>query len=280
MEKFLLAVIQLDTQDEVSSNLQQASHWIAEAAKNGAKMVVFPETMDYIGAHLAAQAKERTDMVAQTLQQLAAKHQVYLSGGSITEYNPAGKPYNTTFVFSPSGTLLCKYRKLHMFDIQLRAGTSYCESAQIHAGSEIVLARTPLVTAGFAICYDIRFPELFRLMALHGAQLFCVSANFTLQTGKDHWETLLRARAIENTCYIAAAGQTGTKPSFPAYGHSMIIDPWGNILAQAGDAPGYCMAEIDLAYTQQVREQLPSLQNIRKDVYQLNTSHLRCYTEP
>ncbi len=279
MEKFLLAVVQLDTQDDVPSNLQQASKWIAEAAQNGAKMVILPETMDYIGANLTAQAQQRTDMVAQALQQLAAKHRVYLSGGSLTEYNPAGKPYNTTFVFSPNGALLCKYRKLHMFDIQLQAGTSYCESAQIHPGNEIVLAKTNLATIGFSICYDIRFPELFRLMALHGAQLCCVSANFTMQTGADHWETLLRARAIENTCYIAAAGQTGSKPSFQAYGHSMIIDPWGNVLAQATDAPGCCMAEIDLAYLQQVREQLPSLQNIRQDLYQLDTARLQCYTE-
>ena len=138
-----------------------------------------------------------------------------------------------------------------------------------------MLADTSLCTIGFSICYDLRFPELFRLMARQGAQLLVNCANFTENTGKDHWEPLLRARAIENTCYVAAVGQCGQKPKFRAWGHSMLIDPWGHVVASLGEEPGLLVEEVDLARLDEVRRQIPSLRNGREDIYQLQSSRIR-----
>lgn len=149
-------------------------------------------------------------------------------------------------------------------------GSSVRESDRKEPGKEIVTVQTELGHLGFAICYDMRFPELFRLMALQGAQIIFLPANFTMPTGKDHWEPILRARAIENGCYIIAPDQTGVKEKFTAYGNSMVVDPWGTVIARASDKPGVILAEIDLDYLESVRQRNPSIHNRRTDLYEIN----------
>ena len=195
---------------------------------------------------------------------------VYIQGGSVTEALEGEKrSANTSVLISPQGTILASYRKMHMFDITLTDGTPFRESDRVKPGDTIVTAGTELGVFGLSVCYDVRFPELYRLMALRGAQVIFVPASFTMPTGKDHWEVLLRARAIENGCYIVAAGQIGTKPAYAAYGNSLVADPWGTVVARARDEEGLVFAEIDLDYLERVRRQIPSLENRRTDCYEI-----------
>ena len=173
-------------------------------------------------------------------------------------------------LISPEGKILATYSKLHMFDITLADGTPYRESDRVKPGDSIVTVETELGIFGMSICYDVRFPEIYRLMALRGAQVIFVPASFTMPTGKDHWEVLLRARAIENGCYIVAAGQIGQKPAYAAYGNSLVADPWGTVIARSKDAPGITYAEIDLDYLEKIRKQIPSLENRRSDLYEVS----------
>jgi predicted amidohydrolase len=167
-----------------------------------------------------------------------------------------------------SGALVAQYRKIHLFDVNLTNGEQHHESRRIAPGNEIVTAEIDGITFGLTICYDVRFPELYRLLALRGAQILLVPAGFTLHTGRDHWEILLRARAIENLCYVLAPAQIGSHPpNQHCFGRSMIIDPWGLVLAQAPDIPGVTLADIDLEAINQVRMQIPSLENRRPDAY-------------
>ncbi len=272
MRKYLAAVVQMDSQSDKEANLKTACSLIDEAAAVGARLVVLPEVMTYIGRSSETRAEEETipGYSTEILSAKAKAHGIYLHCGSMRERNPQGGKFrNTSVVLSPQGNIIGVYRKMHTFDAILADGTVCAESANVEAGSEVVTVDTELGRLGLSICYDLRFPELFRLLALSGAQLLCVPANFTLQTGKDHWEPLLRARAIENGCYVLAPGQIGKKTKFPAFGNSLIVDPWGTVIARAKDEPGLAFAEIDLDYQDRVRSQLPSLKNRRADVYEL-----------
>lgn len=272
MARFVAAAIQMDSQDNKWENLYQAEEHIRRAADAGAEVIVLPETMNYIGRDIAAEAEEIPDGPTFTkLAGLAWELKIWLQAGSIYEKNPADpdRPFNTTFMIGPGGQLVGKYSKLHPFDVVLPNGVTSRESDRVAPGDAVVTLDTNWGKMGQAICYDIRFPEMFRLMALDGAGLFVVPANFTVNTGKDHWETLLRARAIENECYVIAANQMGKKPKFTAYGNSMIIDPWGTVIARSSDKPGFITAEIDLDYIQQVRQSTFTLPNRRPDVYEL-----------
>jgi predicted amidohydrolase len=189
-----------------------------------------------------------------------------LLGGSILEAIPDNpKAYNTSLLFGPAGNLLATYRKIHLFDVDLANGVSLRESDVREHGDEVVTARTELGTMGLSVCYDLRFPELYRGLAEQGAHLIFVPSAFTAFTGQAHWKPLLRARAIENQTYIIAADQFGkSAKSFECHGHSMIVDPWGTILAELPDGPGVITAEIDLDYLAKVRAELPALQHRRK----------------
>ena len=195
------------------------------------------------------------------LSRLARELGIYLLGGSILEEIPASpKAYNTSLLFDPSGKLLASYRKIHLFDVDLANGVSLRESETRAHGGDVVVAPTSLGTMGLSVCYDLRFPELYRRLADKGAHLIFVPSAFTAFTGQAHWETLLRARAIENQVYVIAPDQFGKSPnSFETYGHSMIVDPWGKILGELFDGPGIVMAEIDLDYLAKVRTELPAL---------------------
>ena len=205
------------------------------------------------------------------MSRLARQHKVWLHCGSIYEKNSSDpRPYNCTMVISPEGELAAKYHKIHPFDVVIPDGPVNRESDRICPGREIVTVDTGEVGClGLSICYDIRFAELYRIMALEGAQILMTPADFTMPTGKDHWEAILRTRAIENGCYVVAPAQCGVKPKFQAYANSMVIDPWGNVIARASNRPEVITAVIDLDYLAQVRRQIFTLENRRPDVYQL-----------
>lgn len=272
MTKFIAAAVQMDSQDDKNANLAAAEGYIREAAARGASLVVLPESMNYIGRDMAQEAEAIPGgPTFQRLSGLARELDLWLEAGSIYESNPEdpARPFNTTFLIRPDGTLAAKYAKLHPFDVVLPNGVTSRESDRVCPGKKLTVAETDLGKVGLGICYDIRFGEMFRIMALEGAKLFAVPANFTVNTGKDHWEVLLRARAIENECYVIAPNQMGKKPRFTAYGNSLMVDPWGTVIARASDKPGVITAEIDLDYVTKVRQSTFTLDNRRPDVYQL-----------
>lgn len=271
MKKVVAAVIQMDSQNQVEENLRKAADLIGEAAKKGAKLVALPETVNYIGDDPEDAAEGIPGGPSYCLfSELARTYGIWLHAGSITEKRREGLPCNTTMVFQPQGELVATYRKLHPFDVEIENGPSVRESDRIFPGNQIVTVKTDVAgVLGLGICYDLRFCEQFRLMALEGAQVFILPADFTTHTGKDHWEVLLRARAIENGCFVLAPGQIGRKPQYASYGRSMIVDPWGNVLAKAGDAQEVIMAELDFDYQRRIRQQLQTLENRRADLYRL-----------
>lgn len=269
MRKFIAAAVQMDTQNDKQANWQQITGFIDEAAAKGAQLIAFPEVMNILSED-PAYAESIPGPTTDLLSQKALEHQIWIHGGSISQVNSDGpRTYNTTVLINPQGEIAACYSKLHNFDMTLPDGSSVRESDRKEPGHNIVTVATELGHLGFAICYDMRFPELFRLMALEGAQIIFLPANFTMPTGKDHWEPILRTRAIENGCYIIAPNQVGMKEKFVAYGNSMIVDPWGTVIARASDKPGIILAEIDLDYLDTVRHRNPSTENRRTDVYHL-----------
>ena len=272
MNKFTVAVLQLDSQDDVQKNLDTVVSFIEEAAARGAKLITMPESMNYVGLDNAGHAEEIPGgPTFQLMSEQAKKYGVWLHCGSIYEKNPNDpRPFNSTMVIDPRGNLAAKYHKIHPFDVVIPNGPVNRESERICPGDEIVTVDTGEVGhLGLSICYDMRFAEMYRIMALEGAQILLMPADFTMPTGKDHSETILRTRAIENGCYVVAPAQYGVKPKFQAYANSLVVDPWGNVIARASNHPQVITAEIDLDYLQQVRRQIFTLENRRPDVYSL-----------
>ena len=272
MNKFTVAVLQFDSQDDVQKNLDTVVSFIEEAAARGAKLITMPESMNYVGLDNAGHAEEIPGgPTFQLMSEQAKKYGVWLHCGSIYEKNLNDpRPFNSTMVIDPRGNLAAKYHKIHPFDVVIPNGPVNRESERICPGDEIVTVDTGEVGhLGLSICYDMRFAEMYRIMALEGAQILLMPADFTMPTGKDHWETILRTRAIENGCYVVAPAQYGVKPKFQAYANSLVVDPWGNVIARASNHPQVITAEIDLDYLQQVRRQIFTLENRRPDVYSL-----------
>jgi len=265
--KFLAAAVQMLASDDKAANLKEAAHWIRRAAAEGARLVALPEVFIWRGSKKLERqfAEEIPGPSSNALAQLARELKIYLLAGSILEAIPdRGKAYNTSLLFDPAGRPLASYRKIHLFDVDLANGVSLRESETRAHGAEIVTARTELGVVGLSVCYDLRFPELYRALAKNGAQILFVPSAFTAYTGEAHWEALLRARAIENQAYVIAPDQFGKNPkSFEAHGHSMIVDPWGRVLAELPDGPGVITAEIDLDYLAKVRAELPALEHRR-----------------
>lgn len=260
-----ITVIQMTSVNDREANLAQARRLVAEAVREDRPdLVVLPEVFAFQGGtaaerRAAAQPLREADAY-RALADMARTHGIFLHGGSFHEQG-ADKLYNTTVAFDRAGNEIARYRKIHLFDVVTPDGKEYRESAVVGAGDEIVVYEADGVKVGCSICYDIRFAELYRRLAEKGAQVVMVPAAFTLQTGKDHWEVLLRARAIETQTYVCAAAQTG---SFPAgndtrvnWGHSMIVDPWGHVLTQAQEGIGFATARIDLGYLRRVRQSIP-----------------------
>ena len=269
IRKYQIGVIKMDTRDNDEENMEAACRFIDEAAAKGAKLVTFPEVFNYIGTE-PREAEEIPNGPTITLMaKKAREHHIWIHCGSISEVNPNGeKKYNTTVLLNPEGEEVARYRKLHAFDITLADGTETRESDRMQIGNDIVMVDTELGKFGLSICYDI--PELYRYMAQNGCQVLFTPANFQMQTGKDHWEIILRTRAVENTCYVVAAGQIGKKRGTSlSYGSSLVADPWGTVIARAKETAGVTMAEIDLDYLDKVRRDLPCLKNKRNDIYEV-----------
>ncbi len=266
-----VALVQMNSGDSVERNVADALAGIDRAAATGARLVVLPEVWTYLGADegIDGAAESIPGPLTERLAGRARQHGIYLHIGSIYE-RVEGQPrlFNTSVVYDPRGQEVARYRKIHLFDIDLAGGASYRESVTIAPGDEIVTFDLDGFTIGLAICYDLRFPELFRILALRGAEVIILPAAFTLTTGKDHWEPLLRARAIENSLYLIAPNQVGQHPpGLWCYGRSMVIDPWGLVTAQATDQPTVLTSQLDLDRVRQVRQQVPSLNNRLPDRY-------------
>jgi predicted amidohydrolase len=262
-----VAVVQLTSTDDLGANLAAARRWVGEAAERGAEFVALPENFAYLrreGLPIPC-AQGLEGQIVGTLRELAREHRIRILGGSFPEAIPGdARVYNTSVLVGPEGEIEAVYRKIHLFDVDLGEGAAYTESATIAPGKEIVVAQTACGGIGLSICYDVRFPELYRAMATQGARLLCVPSAFTPQTGKDHWEVLLRARAIENQAFVVAPAQCGRhSEERVSHGRSLIVDPWGLILAQAGDRPAVISAECDLEELERVRQRLPALKHRR-----------------
>ena len=269
MERFLAAAVQMSSGPDRAANIERAQALTREAARRGAALVVLPEVFSWRGPR-AAEAAAIEPIPSPTTEAMAALAKscgVHLCAGSILEAIPgASRAYNTSCLFGPDGSLLARYRKLHLFDVDLPGRVSVRESDSRTPGDDVVAVATPLGTLGLSICYDLRFPELYRRLSRAGAEILLVPAAFTFHTGSAHWEVLCRARAIENQCYLIAPNQTGTSPhGFADWGGSAIIDPWGRVLGQASDGEGIVLAEIDRAYLARVRRELPCLSHTRLD---------------
>ena len=266
-----VAAVQLNAGADRVANLAAADRLTRAAAADGARLIVLPEKWTAMGSDedLRAAAETLEGPAIEWARASARELGVDLIAGSFLErVAGAAKLANTSVHVGPDGELVATYRKLHMFDVEV-GGRSYRESDLEEPGEEIVLSRTAAgVQLGLSICYDLRFPELYRILAVRGARVLPLPAAFTLATTRDHWEALLRARAIENQAFVVAANQVGAHPGgHRSGGRSMIVDPWGVVLAQAQDAEGHIVAELDLARQREIRAQLPSLANRRPDVY-------------
>ncbi len=268
--KVTVALIQMNSSDRLDDNIHKAREAVMEAASMGADLVALPENWAFMGPYADRRSIASTllDKPMCKMYKLAKELSIHLLLGSVAELSPLeedNRVYNTSVLVGPDGQIKAVYRKMHLFDAVVETGPHALESSAVIAGDEVVVAETPFGKLGMAICYDLRFPELFRKMAtVIAPDLIALPAAFTWSTGKDHWELLLRARAIENSCYVIAPNQVGYLGTSRCWGHSMIINPWGQIVAELdGESEGICIAQIDLDLVGEVRTKLPSLKHRR-----------------
>jgi predicted amidohydrolase len=267
MSRFRVALVQLAADRDVAANLDRACSLVARAGEMHPDLIALPELFLYRGPAVGFRdsAADVPGPVTERFAELARTLGAWLLLGSLAERSPdPDRPYNTSFLLDPAGQVEARYCKRHLFDVSIDGGPSDRESARTTPGVETVVA--PIrgaageveVRLGLTVCYDLRFPELYRELTLAGATVLAVPANFTEATGRDHWEVLLRARAIENGAFVIAPAQCGTGGGIPAHGRSMIVDPWGTVIAQAPDGPGVVVADLELDRVAAVRRQIPS----------------------
>ncbi len=277
MRELRVALLQTSAGTDMKANLDEAERLTEQAAREGAQLVLAPENFHMRippgQGHLRLErAEDPGGPFSSRFAGLAQRLGIHLLAGSYNQ--KASDPSlmrNTSLFFGPDGNLLATYDKIHLFDVEIDGHVKAKESALVEPGSSLVTADTPFGRVGLTICYDLRFPELYRSLALMGAEIAFVPANFTLFTGKDHWEPLLRARAIENGIFVLAPGQIGgVDGAFVSYGRSMVVDPWGTVVACASDGQQILHATIDLDMVQSVRERIPGLKHRRPDVYRLD----------
>lgn len=264
-----VCLMQMNSRDDKSTNLSAARELLEEAiVATGPDLVCMPELFTYLGGTVDG-ARESAEAIpdgpaARMLADVAQTHGVHVHGGSLNERD-GDRLFNTSVVFDPAGDLLARYRKIHLFDVITPDGKAFQESATYDRGSDIVTFEIAGITFGCSICYDLRFPELYVQLVNAGAQVIFVPAAFTLMTGKDHWEVLCRARAIETQCYVLAANQTGPYVEDgvdrDSFGNSMIVDPWGTVISRCQNGVGHCSATLDFDLQKRIRSDLPSLSN-------------------
>jgi predicted amidohydrolase len=263
-----VAVCQTNSRGDRAANLTAARDLLGRAADAGADLAVLPEYVDYLGPARGEPDPEPVDgPTASFFAEAARDLGMWVHAGSMHECGPPGDPrgHNTSLVFDRTGALAATYRKIHLYDVEIPGRVSHRESRLVAPGTEVVTVDVEGVRVGLSICYDLRFPELYRRLAADGgATVLVVPAAFMLHTGRDHWEVLLRARAVENQCFVLAAAQWGDhEPGRTCYGRSMVVDPWGTLLAQAPDGVGVTVADLDLTRLERIRTELPSLANRR-----------------
>lgn len=269
MSAFKAAAVQMRSGISVEKNLAEATRLIRQAAAEGAEYVLTPEMTNILDRDrerlLAAIAPEEDEPTLAALRKLAIELGIWLHAGSLAIRLPGEGVANRSFLIAPSGEIAARYDKIHMFDVDLAGGESYRESRLYKAGGNAVVADLPWGRLGLSVCYDVRFPHLYRALAHAGAEVLAVPAAFTRTTGEAHWHILLRARAIENGSFVIAAAQAGHhEDGRDTYGHSMIVDPWGRVIAEAGIAPGIIVAEIDPEAAATARGRIPALANERQ----------------
>jgi deaminated glutathione amidase len=281
MSYLTVAAIQLTSTDDVARNLETSGHLVAEAAASGAKLIGLPENFAYLGSdrdHRLSLAERLTNPaepgpILSAMQRAARQSGAWLLLGGFPEMSDDPTPAtpaqpkrirNTSVLLAPSGEIAALYRKIHLFDVDVPGGLRFRESESIEPGSNVVVAELPWGGLGLTICYDLRFPEIYRAITARGARLCAVPAAFTLETGKDHWHVLLRARAIENQLFVLAPAQRGLHGGQRrSYGHALVVDPWGVVIAECGDHEGFALAQLDFDYQDQVRQNLPCLSHRR-----------------
>lgn len=264
-----LACVQVNAGNEMAANVENVLALARDACKSGATFIAFPECVSMMemgrDAVLAKAAPEDRHPALAAFTGFAADLQVWLLGGTLSVKLDEARVANRSYLIDSSGIVRATYDKIHMFDVDLEDGESYRESATYRPGETATLAETPWGLLGMTVCYDLRFPHLYRELAKAGASLLSVPSAFTRPTGRAHWEVLLRARAIENGAFVFAPAQCGEHPHGRlTYGHSIIIDPWGDVLAEAGEEPGYIVADIEMTQVAEVRRSLPSLTHDRR----------------
>ncbi|MDJ0789141.1 MAG: carbon-nitrogen hydrolase family protein [Myxococcota bacterium] len=263
-----VAAVQLCSNDDLEGNLAAAEHWIEQAVGLGAEWVALPENFAFLrreGQPFPCAQGLDGDILGRMREQ-ARRHGIWLLAGTFPEKAEEERVYNTSTLLSPEGEIVAVYRKIHLFDVDLRdqGGGEFLESKTIAPGSEIVTADTPFGGVGLSVCYDLRFPELYREMASRGVRFLTVPSAFARETGRDHWEVLLRARAIENQAFVVAPAQWGPhSPDRQSHGRALIADPWGVLLGVAPDRPGLVVADCDLEQLERIRGSLPALRHRR-----------------
>ena len=269
MQTLRVALVQLEVRDDLDANITRAAAMADEAA-TGSDLVVLPEYVQFRGPDdgYRASARPIPGPTTAAFADIARRHGTWILAGTHAELSQDPlRPYNTAVLFDRSGGLAATYRKLHLFDVAVDDGPADTESARVTAGDRAVVAALDTTRLGLSICYDLRFPELYRALALAGAEVIAVPAVFTARTGRDHWEVLLRARAIENGAWVIAAAGCGAggPGAIAGWGHSLVVDPWGRVVADGGDVEGIVRAELDLDAVKAARRQIPALSNRRPD---------------
>ncbi len=262
---YLMSAVQMTSTADRARNVDTAIRLVNEAADLGAKLVGLPENFAYMGPEEGrlATAEDLEGSTLGALRELAKRRGIFIVAGSIAEKSTNPKmTANTSAVIADDGTVVASYRKIHLFDVNIPDGARYAESEVVVPGDKVVVARTTLGRVGLTVCYDLRFPELYRKLASLGAEVITIPSAFTLFTGKDHWEVLVRARAIENLAYVIAPAQVGRhSPTRQTFGNAMIVDPWGVVLARCADGEGVCVAPFNRARLERVRQELPALKH-------------------
>jgi omega-amidase len=270
LEKLKIGLIQMRVINSKEKNLQKAGEMIGKARQLGAEVVVLPEMFNcpYDNKYFPLYAEKEGGVSWQAMSRIARTNKIYLVGGSIPEIDEENRIYNTSFVFDSQGEQVAKHRKMHLFDIDVKGGQYFKESDTLTAGNRVTVFDTPYGKFGLVICYDFRFPELSRILALRGAKFICVPGAFNMTTGPAHWELLFRTRALDNQVYtIGVAPARDESASYVSYGNSLIVDPWGKVLNRLTGEEEILVEEIDLTRIETVREELPLLKHLRNDVY-------------
>ena len=268
-----IAAVQTNSSDNITENLETITPYVQQAVDQGAEVIVLPECFGFMQKSrqqlLAVAETEGQGLIQDSVAELSQKYGVWIIAGSVPlKSSDPDKVTNTLIVTNNQGQQVDSYSKIFLFDIELSSGESYRESSYTLAGDRSVVVDTPLGKIGLSICYDLRFPELYRKLAACGAELLVVPSAFSATTGKDHWMPLLRARAIENMCYVIAPAQYGIhNQKRKTWGHTVIIDPWGQVLSELESGWGLIMAEIDMGKLESFRRQLPCLNHIREDLF-------------